>query len=222
MDSAHLSRELSISPRRSRRDGPKTRPSVGRRAVRRGQSTPRTSRDRDDRRTTSVAPPHRSIPACSASCLLAGDRSRSPAPNPTPGVPNIHWPPRLPCVASPAWSPTSPTSTSCPSPSWSRSCCAGSSPTATACTRWSMRWTSPPSRACTSSRSPPAPWRCTRHSNDMVWRVHLRERGEDDAVAPAGRADRSTSPPGGDGAQPEGSAPWRADPAVRGRRLCAA
>ena len=47
-----------------------------------------------------------------------------------------------------------------------------------------------------------------RHSNDMVWRVHLRERGEDDAVAPAGRADRSTSPPGGDGAQPEGSAPW--------------
>ena len=43
-----------------------------------------------------------------------------------------------------------------------------------------------------------------RHSNDMVWRVHLRERGEDDAVAPAGRADRSTSPPGGDGAQPEG------------------
>ena len=46
------------------------------------------------------------------------------------------------------------------------------------------------------------------HSNDMVWRVHLRERGEDDAVAPAGRADRSTSPPGGDGAQPEGSAPW--------------
>ena len=47
-----------------------------------------------------------------------------------------------------------------------------------------------------------------RHSNDMVWRVHLRGRGEDDAVAPAGRADRSTSPPGGDGAQPEGSAPW--------------
>ena len=47
-----------------------------------------------------------------------------------------------------------------------------------------------------------------RQSNDMVWRVHLRERGEDDAVAPAGRADRSTSPPGGDGAQPEGSAPW--------------
>ena len=47
-----------------------------------------------------------------------------------------------------------------------------------------------------------------RHSNDIVWRVHLRGRGEDDAVAPAGRADRSTSPPGGDGAQPEGSAPW--------------
>ena len=42
--------------RRSRRNGPKTRPSVGHRAVRRGQSTPRTSRDRDDRRTTCVAP----------------------------------------------------------------------------------------------------------------------------------------------------------------------
>ena len=36
----------------------------------------------------------------------------------------------------------------------------------------------------------------------------MRARGEDDALAPAGRADRSTSPPGGDGAQPEGSAPW--------------
>ena len=34
-----------------------------------------------------------------------------------------------------------------------------------------------------------------RHSNDMVWRVHLRERGEDDPVAPAGRADRTASPP---------------------------
>ena len=42
--------------RRSRRDGPKTRPSVGHRAVRRGQSNPRASRDRDDRRTTCVAP----------------------------------------------------------------------------------------------------------------------------------------------------------------------
>ena len=38
--------------RRSRRNGRKTRPSVGHRAVRRGQSTPRTSRDRDNRRTT--------------------------------------------------------------------------------------------------------------------------------------------------------------------------
>ena len=47
-----------------------------------------------------------------------------------------------------------------------------------------------------------------RHSNDMVWQVHLRASGEDDAVATAGRADRSTSPPGGDGAQPECSAPW--------------
>ena len=47
-----------------------------------------------------------------------------------------------------------------------------------------------------------------RHSNDMVWRVHLRGRGEDDAVAPAGRADRTASPPGGDGAQPESSGPW--------------
>ena len=41
-----------------------------------GNLTPRASRGRDDRRTTCVAPPHRSIPACSASCLLAGDRSR--------------------------------------------------------------------------------------------------------------------------------------------------
>ena len=47
-----------------------------------------------------------------------------------------------------------------------------------------------------------------RHSNDMGWRVHLRGRGEDDAVAPAGRADRTDSPPGGDGAQPESSGPW--------------
>ena len=33
-----------------------------------------------------------------------------------------------------------------------------------------------------------------RHSNDMVWRVNLRERGENDADAPGGRADR-TAPP---------------------------
>ena len=47
-----------------------------------------------------------------------------------------------------------------------------------------------------------------RHSNDMVWRVHLRESGEDDAGTAAGRADRSASPPGGDGAEPEASGPW--------------
>ena len=32
-----------------------------------------------------------------------------------------------------------------------------------------------------------------RHSNDMVWRVHLRGRGEDDAGAPGGRTDRTAS-----------------------------
>ena len=47
-----------------------------------------------------------------------------------------------------------------------------------------------------------------RRSNDMVWRVNLRERGEDDALAPAGRADRTASPPGGDDAEPEASGPW--------------
>ena len=62
-----------------------------------------------------------------------------------------------------------------------------------------------------------------RHSNDMVWRVHLRGRGEDDAVAPAGRADRSTSPPGGDAGRWRGEQRGVADRlAVRGRRLCAA
>ena len=47
-----------------------------------------------------------------------------------------------------------------------------------------------------------------RHSNDMVWRVHLRESGEDDAGTAAGRADWTASPPGGDGAEPEASGPW--------------
>ena len=47
-----------------------------------------------------------------------------------------------------------------------------------------------------------------RHSNDMVWRVNLRERGENDANAPGGRADRTASPPGDEGAQPEASGPW--------------
>ena len=42
-----------------------------------------------------------------------------------------------------------------------------------------------------------------RHSNDMVWRVDVRGRGEDDAPAPAGRTGRTASPPGGDGAEPE-------------------
>ena len=47
-----------------------------------------------------------------------------------------------------------------------------------------------------------------RYGNDMVWRVHLRERGEDDALGPAGRTGRTASPPGGDGAEPEASGPW--------------
>ena len=47
-----------------------------------------------------------------------------------------------------------------------------------------------------------------RHSNDMVWQVHLRASGEDDAVTAAGRADRTASPPGGDGAEPEAAGPW--------------
>ena len=47
-----------------------------------------------------------------------------------------------------------------------------------------------------------------RHSNDMVWRVHLRESGEDDAGTAAGRADWTASPPGGDDAEPEASGPW--------------
>ena len=47
-----------------------------------------------------------------------------------------------------------------------------------------------------------------RHSNDMVWRVHLRERGGDDTGAPAGRSGPTASPPGGDGGEPESSGPW--------------
>ena len=47
-----------------------------------------------------------------------------------------------------------------------------------------------------------------RRSNDMVWRVHLHEHGEDDALAPAGHTGRSASPPDGDGAEPEASGTW--------------
>ena len=43
-----------------------------------------------------------------------------------------------------------------------------------------------------------------RYGNDMVWRVHLRERGGDDSGAPA-----TASPSGGDGGEPEASGPWR-------------
>ena len=47
-----------------------------------------------------------------------------------------------------------------------------------------------------------------RHSNDMVWRVHLRARGTDDAGAPRARPHRSASPAGGGDAPPEASGPW--------------
>ena len=47
-----------------------------------------------------------------------------------------------------------------------------------------------------------------RHSNDMVWRVDLRTRGEKDTLAPGGRTHRTASPPGGDGVEPETSGPW--------------
>ena len=47
-----------------------------------------------------------------------------------------------------------------------------------------------------------------RHSNDMVWRVHLREGGEEDAVTAAKRTDRTASPPGDDRAEPEACGPW--------------
>ena len=47
-----------------------------------------------------------------------------------------------------------------------------------------------------------------RYGNDMVWRVHLRERGGDDTGAPAGRSGPTASPPGGDGGEPEACGPW--------------
>ena len=48
-----------------------------------------------------------------------------------------------------------------------------------------------------------------RFGNDMVWQVHLREGGEDDAGAAAvGRADRTAAPPGVDGAEHDASGPW--------------
>ena len=53
-----------------------------------------------------------------------------------------------------------------------------------------------------------------RHSNDMVWRVHLRGRGEEDSPAPAGRSapptggDGAESDTSGDDAQREASRPW--------------
>ena len=47
-----------------------------------------------------------------------------------------------------------------------------------------------------------------RYGNDMVWRVHLRERGGDDAGALAGRSGPTASPPGGDGGEPEACGPW--------------
>ena len=47
-----------------------------------------------------------------------------------------------------------------------------------------------------------------RRSNDMVWRVHLRERGGDDAPAPRARTHRTASPGGGGDAEPEVSGSW--------------
>ena len=47
-----------------------------------------------------------------------------------------------------------------------------------------------------------------RYGNDMVWRVHLRERGGDDTGALAGRSGPTASPPGGDGGEPEACGPW--------------
>ena len=47
-----------------------------------------------------------------------------------------------------------------------------------------------------------------RFGNDMVWQVHLREGGEDEAGATAiGRADRAAAPPGGDDAEHDASGP---------------
>ena len=47
-----------------------------------------------------------------------------------------------------------------------------------------------------------------RRSNDMVWRVHLREHGTGDAASPRARAERAASPAGGGGSQPEASGAW--------------
>ena len=47
-----------------------------------------------------------------------------------------------------------------------------------------------------------------RRSNDMVWRVHLRERGTGDAASPRARPERAASPDGADGMQPESSGAW--------------
>ena len=47
-----------------------------------------------------------------------------------------------------------------------------------------------------------------RRSNDMVWRVHLRERGGDGAPAPRARPHRAASQAGGDRTQAEASGPW--------------
>ena len=53
-----------------------------------------------------------------------------------------------------------------------------------------------------------------RHSNDMVWRVDVCVRGENDAPTPAGRSapptggDGAESDTSGDGAEPEASRPW--------------
>ena len=46
-----------------------------------------------------------------------------------------------------------------------------------------------------------------RRANDMVWRVHLRERGAHDAPAARGRPRRGASP-GGAAAEPEARGPW--------------
>ena len=47
-----------------------------------------------------------------------------------------------------------------------------------------------------------------RYGNDMVWRVHPRERDGDETGAPAGRTGPTASPSGGDGGEPEASRPW--------------
>ena len=47
-----------------------------------------------------------------------------------------------------------------------------------------------------------------RRSNDMVWRVHLREHGTGDAASPRARPERAASPDGADGMQPESSGAW--------------